>query len=182
MECDEDNTPQSISYTENWLNWNGDLKYAKDSEDDCTADVESDIEEDNGMEDPESPQQRDVSAAQNVAGLIRPKLLRASVLGYPAMVWVGTGTVAPVDSGIAMEPNRPMMRSSKHEPHPTASFLAGFYILQSLIFANSELWLEASISVMIVSQCDIYVKDAVLHSLSPLALQFLFRSIVVELL
>jgi len=30
------------------------------------------MEQDNSIEDPESPEQRDVSAAPNVAGLIRP--------------------------------------------------------------------------------------------------------------
>jgi len=41
------------------------------SKEDCMADIESDIEHDNGMEDPECPEQRDVSAAPDVPGLIR---------------------------------------------------------------------------------------------------------------
>jgi len=43
-----------------------------DSEDDCVADVESDIEQDNGIEDPECPEQQDVSALPNVTQLIQP--------------------------------------------------------------------------------------------------------------
>ena len=35
-------------------------------------DIESDIEQDNSIEDQECPEQRDVSAAPNVQGLIRP--------------------------------------------------------------------------------------------------------------
>jgi len=61
-----------ISDTEDWLNWNGDLDNPNDSEDDYVADIESDIEQDNSIEDPECPEQRDVSAASNVPGLIRP--------------------------------------------------------------------------------------------------------------
>ena len=52
VESDEDSAPESISDTEDWLNWNGDLDNPNDSEDDCTADVESDMEQDNTIEDP----------------------------------------------------------------------------------------------------------------------------------
>ena len=72
VESDEDSAPESISDTEDWLNWNGDLDNPNDSEDDCAPDVESDMEQDNTIEDPESPKQQDVSAAPNVPGLIRP--------------------------------------------------------------------------------------------------------------
>jgi hypothetical protein len=72
VESDEDSAPESISDTEDWLNWNGDLDNLNDSEDDCTPDVESDMEQDNTIEDPESPEQRDMSAAPNVPRLIRP--------------------------------------------------------------------------------------------------------------
>jgi hypothetical protein len=72
VESDEDSPPESISDTEDWLNWNGDLDNPNDSEDDCVADVESDMDQDNGIEDPESPEQQDVRAAANVPGLIRP--------------------------------------------------------------------------------------------------------------
>jgi len=36
------------------------------------SDVDSDIEQDNSIEDLECPEQRDVSATPNVPGLIRP--------------------------------------------------------------------------------------------------------------
>ena len=72
VESDEDSAPESISDTENWLNRNGDLDNPNDSEDDWAADVQSDIEQDNGIENPECPEQWHVSAARNVPGLIRP--------------------------------------------------------------------------------------------------------------
>ena len=45
---------------------------ANDSEDDWEADNESDIAQDNVSEDWETPEQRNVSAAPNVSGFIRP--------------------------------------------------------------------------------------------------------------
>jgi len=72
VEIDEDSTPECISDTEDWLNWNGDLDNPNDSEDDCVADFESDIEEDNSIEDPECPEQWGVSDVPNVPGLIQP--------------------------------------------------------------------------------------------------------------
>ena len=67
-----DSAPESISDTENWLNWEGNLDNPNDTEGDYEADVESGIAQDNGIEDPECPEQRDVSAPPNVPGLIRP--------------------------------------------------------------------------------------------------------------
>jgi len=64
----------------------------------------------------------------------------------------------------------------------TRSFLAGFIILQSLIFTNSELWLQLTIPVFIVSQYNIYLKDAVIDALSPPILQVAMRSLFIELL
>jgi hypothetical protein len=72
VESDEDSAPESISDTEDWLNWNRDLDNPNDREDDCAGDFESDMEQDNTIEDPHSPEQRDVSAPPNVPGLIRP--------------------------------------------------------------------------------------------------------------
>jgi hypothetical protein len=43
-----------------------------DLKDDCTADVESDMEQDNSFQDSESPVQQDVSAAPYVPGFIWP--------------------------------------------------------------------------------------------------------------
>jgi len=47
------------------------LDNPNDSEEDCAADDESNIEHNNGIEDPECPEQQDVSAAPNVPGLVR---------------------------------------------------------------------------------------------------------------
>jgi len=58
--------------TDDWLNWNGDLDNPIDSKDDCAADDESDIEQNNGIEHRECPEQHDVSAGPNVPGLVRP--------------------------------------------------------------------------------------------------------------
>ena len=71
-ESDEDSSPESISDTENWLNWNEDLDDPNHSEDDWEADNESDMELDNGREDSETPEHRNVSAALNIPRLIRP--------------------------------------------------------------------------------------------------------------
>jgi len=72
VESDADSAPESISDTEDWLNCNGDFDNPNDTEDDCTADVKTDIEQINGIEEPECQEQRDVSTAPNVPGLIRP--------------------------------------------------------------------------------------------------------------
>ena len=72
VESDEDSAPDSISDPEDWLNWNGDLDNPNDSEDNCAADVEFDLEQDDIIQDPECPEQRDVSAVTNVPGLIQP--------------------------------------------------------------------------------------------------------------
>ena len=72
VESEEDSAPESVSDTEDWLNLNGDLDNPTDSEDDCRADFQSDIEQDKNIEYPGSREQRDVSAAWNVPALIRP--------------------------------------------------------------------------------------------------------------
>ena len=64
--------PENISDTRNWLNWNGDLDNPNDIEDNCAADDESVIEQDNGIGNLECPEPRDVSAAPNVPGLYQP--------------------------------------------------------------------------------------------------------------
>jgi len=71
-ESDDDRSPENISDPENWLTWNGDLDNPNDSEDDWEADNESDTELDNGSEVLQTMEMRNVSAAQNVPGLIRP--------------------------------------------------------------------------------------------------------------
>jgi len=72
VESDEDRAPESTSDTEDCLNWNEVLDKRNHSEDDCRAAVESDIVQDNRIEDPDSPEQRDVSSAPNIPGSIWP--------------------------------------------------------------------------------------------------------------
>jgi hypothetical protein len=48
------------------------LDNSNDSQDGCAVAIESDIEQDNGIKNPECPEQRDVSALPNVPGLIWP--------------------------------------------------------------------------------------------------------------
>jgi hypothetical protein len=69
---DEDNAPQSIFDTEHWLNWNRNLDNPNDSEDDCTVDVQFEMEQDISMKNSESPEQRDESVAPNISVLIQP--------------------------------------------------------------------------------------------------------------
>jgi hypothetical protein len=42
-EHDEDSVPESLSSTENWLNWNGDLDNSNVSNNDCKADDEYNV-------------------------------------------------------------------------------------------------------------------------------------------
>ena len=72
VESDEDSPSESISDTEDWLNWNGDLDNPNDSEDNCAADVQPDIQQEESIKDPDCAEQQDVSAAPNVRGLFRP--------------------------------------------------------------------------------------------------------------
>jgi hypothetical protein len=72
VESDEDSAPESISDTNDWLNWNGDLDNPNDSEEDCAADDDSNIEHNNCIKDPECPEQQNVSTVPNVPGLVRP--------------------------------------------------------------------------------------------------------------
>jgi len=80
----DDCTPETISDTENCLNWNGDLDNPNESEADCEADNESDVEQDNFFEDWECTKQQDVCAASNVPGLIRPtgRLKKRTEMGW----------------------------------------------------------------------------------------------------
>jgi hypothetical protein len=72
VESDNDSAPESISDTDDWLNWNCDLDNPNDREEDCAADNESDIEHNNCIKDPECPEQQNVSATPNVPELVRP--------------------------------------------------------------------------------------------------------------
>jgi len=68
---DEDRSPESISDTKNWLNWNWDLDNPNDCEDDWEAEDDSDMQLDNSSEDSETPVQQNASAAPNLPGLFR---------------------------------------------------------------------------------------------------------------
>ena len=72
VDSHDDSAPESILDTENWLNWNGDSDNPNEREDDCEADNESDVEQDNCFEDPECPEQWNVCAASNMPRLIQP--------------------------------------------------------------------------------------------------------------
>ena len=72
VESNKDSAPESISDTEDWLNWNGNLDDRNDTDDDCVADFESDPEQDKGILDAEGLEQQDGSAAPNVPGSIWP--------------------------------------------------------------------------------------------------------------
>ena len=52
----QNSSHESISDSEDWLNWNRDLDNPNDSEDECFADVESDMRPDTSIEDPECPE------------------------------------------------------------------------------------------------------------------------------
>jgi len=67
---DEDSAPERSSDTENWLNWKADLENPNGSKDNWEPDDETDIERGKGIDHPESPAPRDVSAAPNVPCLI----------------------------------------------------------------------------------------------------------------
>jgi hypothetical protein len=72
VENDEESATESISDTEHWLNWNCNLDKPNDSEEDCAADDDSDIEHHNCIKDPECPEQQVVSSTPNEPGLVHP--------------------------------------------------------------------------------------------------------------
>jgi len=80
----QDSAPFSLWDCENWLDWNHDSDNPKQCKDDWEADNQSDIELDNGKEDLETPEQRDVNGAPNVPGFIQPiqrsKIMAAKVV------------------------------------------------------------------------------------------------------
>jgi hypothetical protein len=71
-ESDVDSSLDSISDSENWLHWNGDLDNPKSSEDNWKADNEPDMGLDNGSDNSETPELWNVSAAPNVPEMIEP--------------------------------------------------------------------------------------------------------------
>ena len=68
----EDRATEIISDTEYYLYWTSDCQIQNMNNDDWEADNESDIDLDNGIEAPESPEPQVVRSARNVPGLIRP--------------------------------------------------------------------------------------------------------------
>jgi hypothetical protein len=72
VDHNEDNAPENISPTEDWLNWNCDMDYPNDTKDNSPADGESDIDQGDGSEDLDCAGQGDVSATPIVPRLIRP--------------------------------------------------------------------------------------------------------------
>jgi hypothetical protein len=56
-DCDEDTAPDSISNTDNLLNWNGDCVNPTASKDNWEQDSESDVELGNGTDNPECQEQ-----------------------------------------------------------------------------------------------------------------------------
>jgi hypothetical protein len=67
-----DSAPESISDMENWLTWKSDLDNPNVSEEDWEADDESNLEQDNSIQNLQPPAQRDVSAPTIVSALIEP--------------------------------------------------------------------------------------------------------------
>jgi len=80
-----DSSPESISDTENWLNWNGDFDNPNDSQDDWEADNQSHMELDNSREDSKTPGHLNVSAAPNIPRLIRPTWQSQQMVEYALM-------------------------------------------------------------------------------------------------
>jgi hypothetical protein len=72
VRSDEDSPPESISNTEDWINWNGNLENPNYNEENIAADDDTDIAHNNCIEDLECPQQQDVSATPNVPRLVWP--------------------------------------------------------------------------------------------------------------
>jgi hypothetical protein len=72
VESDVDSAPAIILDTKDRVNWNGNLDISNDSEEDCGAAVDYDIEQNSGIEDAECTEQQHLSATPNVSGLIWP--------------------------------------------------------------------------------------------------------------
>jgi len=72
VEDEMDSTPECGLDREHWLNRNGDSDNPNDCKDNMAPEFESDIDQDNGIDDRECLEQRDVSAGRNVPRLIRP--------------------------------------------------------------------------------------------------------------
>jgi len=60
---DKDNTGLSFSDSKDWLYWISDFDNQHNTEDNCGAEIESDIGPNNRIEEPECPKETDVSPA-----------------------------------------------------------------------------------------------------------------------
>jgi len=69
---DKDSAPESVSDTDDWVYWNGDLHNPNDSENDCAVDDDSHIPHINSSEHPQCPEQEVVNAVRNIARLVWP--------------------------------------------------------------------------------------------------------------
>jgi len=88
-DSNKDSEPKCVSDSKNWLNKNRNVDNPIESEDECVADNESDIEPWSGITSLESPWHHVLSAAPNVPGLIR--LIRKSMkLAETGLVPVST--------------------------------------------------------------------------------------------
>jgi hypothetical protein len=67
VESDEDWSPGRILDTKYWLSWNGSMDKTNDSEDDCVADIESNVEPKYGIKDRKCRGQWDMTAAPHVS-------------------------------------------------------------------------------------------------------------------
>ena len=117
---------------------------------------------------------------KKITGLsIATGLVLAKSPGNPPAVWVLTGSSVQFGSRTGQRPDPlclgGVVTRTGHKP----TDLARFIIQHSLNFANSELWLQGCIWVMIVSHYDVYVNDAVLDALSPPILQSAIWSLFV---
>jgi hypothetical protein len=72
IERDEDSALEIISDTDDWPNWNGNLNNPNDSDADCAADDETDIEHNNAIKVLDCQEQQNVSATPNVCRLVQP--------------------------------------------------------------------------------------------------------------
>jgi hypothetical protein len=67
-----DSVPESISYIESWSHRDVNLDCPNDSDDDSAAEVKSEMEQENAIENWECPEMPDLNVMPNVPGLIRP--------------------------------------------------------------------------------------------------------------
>jgi hypothetical protein len=72
FESDEVSPPEHTLDTDDGPNCNADLDDPNDSDENCAADFQCDMERDNSIKVSKCPEQRNVSAAPTVPGLISP--------------------------------------------------------------------------------------------------------------